>query len=203
MQQEPETFSDDARPKTSFFSVLWSTLAVVMGVGVISCALWGYAQINANNTREEASATFPWQGEGITIKSMTAWWKSSRGDARMEMRAAYYPVARIKLGECTGDGMISVIFMDAMRRQIGEPIHIPYRKGQFPAREENWVRASGDTATCRLETGFDTEEELTLHRIQPNTPLWRVRVVYRPAGEAVSRELGYVTVNLQEAKTEE
>lgn len=200
MQHETAT---PAKPTKSFFSVFWGTIAALMGLVLLGGAGWMYSQIRPTNDREFASAPFPWTEGDVSVTNVMAWWKSAAGDARMEMRAGYYPVARIRLGSCSGNGMMTVTFHDELNRQVGEAIHIPYRNGQFTKREENWVRAEGDLATCRVEAGFENKQELVLRQIQPEMPLWRVKLIYRTEGDRTAHFLGFITIQPDEVKEAE
>lgn len=198
-----ETDRTDAVPAKSLASKIWGTIAALMALALLAGAGWMYSQINATNNREFSSSPFPWTVGDVTVANVTAWWKSAEGDARMEMRAGYYPVARIRLGACTGSGMMTVTFHDELNRQVGEAIHMPYRDGQFTKRDENWVRAEGSLATCRVEAGYENKQALELIQIQPEMPLWRVKVIYRADGDRTAHRLGFITIQTDEVKEAE
>lgn len=201
MQQTQDLYaSSRQQPKKKFRIGVWAVVAALLGLGLVAGAAWMYCQIKPVNDRHYTSSAFPWVGDGVSVSSAMAWWKSAKGDARMEMRAGYYPVARIRLGEGKGKGLMTVTFHDEMNRQVGEAIHMPYEDGRFARREENWVRADGDVATCRVEAGYESKEELTLRLIQPNMPLWKVKVIYRTEGDRTAHFLGTVTINPEEVQ---
>ena len=203
MQQSQDLYeSENKQPKKRFRIGVWGIIAALMGLGLAAGAVWMFCQIRPVNDRHYTSSPFPWVGEQVTVSSAMAWWKSAKGDARMEMRAGYYPVARIRLGGGKGKGMMTVTFHDELDRQVGEAIHMPYADGQFTRREENWVRAEGDIATCRVEAGYENKQEIVLRLIQPEMPLWKVRVIYRPEGERTPYFLGTVTISPEEVKDE-
>lgn len=205
--QDPQSLSDDhQQPHTGArkrpFPV-FALLACVMGALILAAAGWAYCQIHGTEGRMVTSSPFPWEGQGLSVRSVSAIWKASKGDARMEMRATHYPVARIKLGEGEGNGLMQVTFHDEFGRQVGDPVHLPYRKGQFMTKDDNWVRADKDTATCRIEGGFTNEGDYELHCLQLKTPLWQVRLYQRAEGEPRMRFLGSVSVQTEAPRTEE
>ncbi len=203
MQQSQDLYESQHRvPKKRFRPGVWGIAAALVGLGLLAGAVWMFCQIRPVNDRHYTSSPFPWVGEQVTINSAIAWWKSAKGDARMEMRTGYYPVARIRLGGGKGKGLMTVTFHDELNRQVGEAIHMPYADGQFARREENWVRAEGDVATCRVEAGYENKQEIVLRLIQPDMPLWKVKVIYRPEGERTAYFLGTVTINPEEVKDE-
>lgn len=203
MQQSQDLYaSEQVKPKKKIRMGVWAVVAALMGLGVVAGAVWLFCQIRPVNERHYCSSPFPWGGDHVRVTSAMAWWKSAKGDARMEMRAGYYPVARIRLGGGKGKGMMTVTFHDELNRQVGEAIHMPYADGQFARRDENWVRAEGDVATCRVEAGYENKQEIVLRLIQPEIPLWKVKVIYRPEGERSAYFLGTVTINPEEVKDE-
>lgn len=201
MQKQQDLYaSEHKQPKKPFRPGVWAILATLMGLGLLAGALWMFSQIHATNDRHHTSSPFPWVGESVSVSSVTAWWKSAKGDARMEMRAAYYPVARVRLGEGKGKGVLTVSFHDELNRQVGEAIHMPYADGQFARREENWVRAEGDVATCRVEAGFESRGDLVRHRLLTTEPLWKIKVIYRAEGDTTAHFLGTMTISPDEVK---
>lgn len=203
--QQPQDFyaaPEEQKPKKKFRIGVWAVLAILMGACMVGGAAWMFCQIRPVNDRHHLSSPFPWGGEDITVSSAMAWWKSAKGDARMEMRAAYYPVVRIRLGGGKGKGLLTVTFHDELNRQVGEAIHTPYADGEFTRREENWVRAEGAVATCRVEAGYENSQELVLRLIQPEMPLWKVKLIYRPDGDRTAHFLGTLTINPEEVKDE-
>ncbi len=136
----------------------------------------------------------PWGGAAVVVTEAKATWKSSVGNARMELRAAYYPVLQLQLGGGEGSGHLLVRFADASGAQKGETIVLPYEKGHFlPAREVN-VHAEGNNATAHVELGFHTQDEYLVHKFTESAPLWRVVVTYRPSGSYDEQYLGYTSV---------
>lgn len=194
--QQTQNLGDTApQPaKTKFRFTVWGILATLIALASLGWALWMYAQIRPVNERHHSSTPFPWTGENVTVQAVSAYWKSAKGDARMEMRAAYFPVAEIRLAGGEGRGIITVTFHDEWNRQVAEAVHIPYENGHFRRGEENWVSADGDKALCRIEAGFENAGDLDLHRISTDTPLWKAKVIYRAEGADSAHFLGTVTV---------
>lgn len=117
-----------------------------------------------------------WEADGVCIDKAKAFWKSSAGDSRMELRSYNYPVCRIRLDEAQGNGLVTVRFLNGSRVQMGDRIYLQYRDGKFVPRNSNSMQVTETEAEVRLEDGFLTKDDYTLHQYDQHAPLWRVEV---------------------------
>lgn len=136
----------------------------------------------------------PWKSEHIVISEAEASWKSSAGDARMELRARYYPSARIKLASTEGKGTLSIRFLDSTGAQIGDRVNVPYDNNQFTAKETPSLQVNGNEITVRLEDGYQAEDLYRLHQVDDKEPLWRIEVDYSPLEHRKRFYLGHISV---------
>ena len=165
-----------------FFPLLaLATAAVLLGL----CAWFIHGL--PSYTGRDASDALPWQGEGICMRSAEAYWKSSQGDERMMLRTAYYPEARLGLGETPGSGFLLLSFRDTWGREVGDPIRLPYAHGQFEPRDQSALQAHEGQATVRLEVGYGSDSEMQAHLINPKETLWTLEVKLCPEGAAEAR----------------
>ncbi|MCQ2364844.1 MAG: hypothetical protein MJ051_04760 [Akkermansia sp.] len=200
---EPTAEQQKRRSRRRLFRRFWAALAGVLGIALLGCVLWAFSQIRSTENRVYVSSPLPWAGEGVVVERLNGWWKSGKGDDRMALRSTLYPIANVKLGDCKGSGLLVLSFHDEFGRQVGDPVHLPYREGQFNKQEAAWIRAEGDNATCRIEVGFDNEDGLLLQQLLTETPLWTVRLRYRTNEERTLHHLGTISIEPREQKTAE
>ncbi len=172
---------------------LWSSTAAALLLGAALVWLVPHCSLPTASWRD-ARSTLPWDAPTLRVEEVKGVWKSSKGHARMELRAAYYPVAEIGLGEAQGAGMLYVRFTDPAGHQVGDTINLHYKDGAFLPREDVNIHAAGAKATAFIEAGYDKETDFHLHEVDENSPLWRVKLFNRGEGEAEMHELGSVTI---------
>ena len=162
-----------------FFPLLaLATAALLIGL----CAR--FVHTLPSYTGRDTSDALPWKSEGICMRGAEAYWKSAQGDERMMLRTAYYPEARLCLGETPGSGFLLLSFRDTWGREVGDPVHLPYTHGQFEPRDQSTLQANEQQATIRLETGYGSDSEMQAHLINDEEPLWTVAVKLCPEGAA-------------------
>lgn len=207
MQQQEHTETtaetENRRSRRRFFRRFWAALAGVLGVVLLGGVLWVLSQIHSTEDRMYTSSPLPWAGEDVVVTKLSGWWKSGKEDDRMALRSSLYPIANVKLGDCKGTGLLVLTFHDEFGRQVGDPVHLPYREGKFNKQEAAWIRAEGDNATCRIEVGFDNEDGLLLQQIETQKPLWTMRLRYRTNEERTLHHLGTLAIEPREQKTAE
>ncbi len=146
------------------------------------------------STWRDANSTLPWRNESVCVEKVKGAWVNSAGDERMALRTACYPVADIELGEAGGSGMLYITFIDERGHQAGDTLSLHYDKGQFLPRREPNMEAEGNKARVFIETGYETLKDFELHQYDEHSPLWRVRLHYRPEGAAEMSPLGFETI---------
>lgn len=206
MQQQDNMEPTEETPRRRFRITrhIWAVLAGLLSVAALACVLNAFFHIHSTpDSRSYISSPLPWAGEDIVVERLNGWWKSGKGDDRMALRSSLYPIASVKLGDCKGSGLLVLTFHDEFGRQVGDPVHLPYREGQFAKQEAAWIRAEGDNATCRIEVGFDNDDGLLLQQLQPKAPLWSVRLRYRTSEERTLHRLGTMAIEPREQKTED
>ncbi len=174
-------------------NLIWGGIFAGLLLTAAAIWLWSYRDL-PTATGREANDTLPWQTGSLTVEEVRGHWRSSEGHARMELRAALYPVARLTLGEGQGSGMLYVRFTDSAGKQAGDIISLPYRDGSFVPRTESNINASGKTAEVYVEAGFESKDYFTLHQINEHSALWRIQVACMPEGTSTPRLLGFVTI---------
>lgn len=176
-------------------NIFWMSLCLILLLMAFGAGLYAYRNLPTSQWREVVSPSLPWQGDGIRVESIDSHWRNSRGHARMELRAAYYPIAHIRLGESSGKGSLLIRFIDSNGDQVGDHISLSYESGHFlPVHDLN-ITAEGKEAEVFVESGFQDRDEFTLHLLTESTPLWRVIVWNRPEGSPEERFVGYVSVS--------
>ena len=178
--------------KTSWKDKLWGSLALLLLFGGIVSFWWVVHKLPHAEWRNEFKP-LSWKAAGVRINHAKAYWKSSAGDERMELRAYCFPVCKIKLDAAEGSGSVAVRFVNAQGVQMGDRINIYYRDGKFDARQSNSMQVTDTEATVRLEDGFLSKDEYTLHQFSQDSPLWRVYVDCRPDNGDM-QPLGYLSI---------
>ncbi|MBO5684507.1 MAG: hypothetical protein J6R92_06115 [Akkermansia sp.] len=178
--------------KTGGKNKVWGGIALlILAIGVISfwCTMHKLPHAEWRNEFKPLS----WEAAGVCIDHAEAYWKASAGDSRMELRAFCFPVCHLELDEAEGSGMVTVRFQNGQGVQMGDRINIPYKDGKFLPRESNSMHVTETEATVRLEDGFLSQDEYTLHQFNQDAPLWRVYVECRPqAGDL--QPMGYLSI---------
>ncbi len=182
----------DKPKKSGWKNKAWAIVALL----ILVCGIGGFWAAVAKLPHAEWRNEFKplaWEGAGVCIDDAEAFWKASAGDARMELRAYSYPVCRLVLNEAEGSGQITVRFFNGDGVQIGDRVYIPYKDGKFVPRENNSMQVTESEATVRLEDGFLTKDEYTLHQFNQDARFWRVEVDCRPEG-GEPQPLGHLSV---------
>lgn len=193
MQEPKEQRNAEEKPRKKIINLIWGAIFGMMLLGLAGAFVYIYRNVPTSEWRQSSSPT-PWRGAGVIVNEAEASWRNSAGDARMELRAAYYPVMRLQLDTCEGRGTIIVRFADETGAQRGESISIAYANGAFtPSRDRNVV-AEGNKAEVHIESGFPTADEYLVHKFTESAPLWRVVVTNRPAGTYEEHFIGYTCV---------
>lgn len=193
MQAPDEQKSTKLKPRNKYSNLIWGTLFGVLLLGILGFGAYQYKDIPTSDWRK-SSNPLPWGAPGVIVEKAEAYWQSSAGNARMELRAAFYPVIHLQLGDCSGSGQLLVRFADASGVQKGETITIGYHQGAFlPARYSN-VKTQGKTAEAYIETGFVSPDEYQIHKLTESAPLWRAVVTHRAAGSYEEQYVGYTCV---------
>lgn len=178
--------------KTGWKDKAWGGVALlILLAGIISfwCSIHKLPHAEWRNEFKPLS----WKAAGVCIDHAEAFWKASAGDSRMELRAYSFPVCRLELDEAEGSGYISVYFKNGQGVQMGDRTNIYYKDGKFIPREGNSLQVSEKEATVRLEDGFLSQDEYTLHQFNQDAPLWRVYVDCRPEnGDTIP--MGYLSI---------
>lgn len=173
--------------------IFWGLSGILLLAGV-AAALLPYRHLQLAEWRETAT-DFPVRcSTGTVLEKVEAAWQSSRGNERMELRAAYYPTATITIEAAQGAGQFMLRFVDSRGEFRGEIYTAPYQNGSFcPARD---ITLSDDArqATVRLEEGFDTKDAYLLHSLSESEPLWRIYVWHRAEGTEENALVGFRTI---------
>ena len=178
--------------KTGWKDKTWGGIALLT---LAICAIIFYALIARLPHAEWRNEYQPlaWEAAGVCIDHAAASWKSSAGDERMELRAYCYPECVLNLDKAEGRGDIIVRFLNAQGVQMGDRVNLPYADGKFIPRESHSLKVTESEATVRLEDGFLSKDEYTLHQFNQDTPLWRVYIECRPENGELTH-LGYLSI---------
>ena len=178
--------------KTGWKNKAWTIVALLILVGGVVGFRATIIKLPHAEWRNEFKP-LSWKAAGVCIDDAEAFWKASAGDARMELRSYSFPVCRLELDEAEGSGYVTVRFFSGEGVQMGDRVYIQYRDGKFIPRENNSMQVTETEATVRLEDGFLTKDEYTLHQFNQDAPLWRVEVDCRPEG-GETHPLGHLSV---------
>lgn len=171
-------------------NLIWISVCCALMAAALAAGICLYKDLPTSEWRQ-SETPLPWKDEGICIDKAHARWQSSQGNPRMELRVLYYPLAHLELGQAQGSGTLLVRFTDSDGAVRGGSISLPYAHGSFIDPGESNVKIHGKSADVYAETGFISNEQLTLHNLSEGSALWRVSVWNRPAGVAEERFMGY------------
>lgn len=183
--------------KKLFLNQVGTGLGLLLILLAVIAVGWFAFHVPGHPWRQNDKA-LPWQGEGITVSEIKVRWRSSEGNERMALRAAYYPEAEIKLAQCTGSGSLQVIFKDAAGHQVGSSCRLAYRDGAFVQVADEDIQAGGMEAACHIETGFKDKDSYLLHQLSMDEPLWKVEVYNVPSATYEVEPLGHTTIPAQD-----
>lgn len=177
---QDQTQPKQKRPKQ--IDRVWGLAAVLILIASITY-VWSIIDKVPHAEWRNVFKPTPWEVADVKVSEAEAYWKSSAGDTRMELRARYYPVGRIKLAKAEGEGIISVRFFDDAGNQVGDRVNVPYRNGKFVPRQDYSVQATEEELTVRLEDGFQNPDLYKLHQVDENATLWRMEFDCQPVGK--------------------
>lgn len=182
----------EKQKKLSAKDKIWGGISLlILAVAVI--AFWCVFKKLPHAEWRNEFTPLSWKAAGVCIDEAEAYWKASAGDTRMELRSYNYPVCRLELDAAEGRGSVSVRFLNGNGVQMGDRVYIQYQDGKFIPRQNNSMQVTENEATVRLEDGFLTKDEYTLHQFNENDPLWRVEIDCRPENGETQR-LGHLSV---------
>ncbi len=184
--------TEQSKAKTGWKSKVWAGIALlILAVSVVTFGVM-FSKVPKAEWRNAYSPQ-PWEAAGICIHEIDAIWKSSAGDPRMELRAYCFPICRFQLKEATGEGQVTVRFINSKGEQMGDRLYIAYKDGKFTPRESNSLHVTETEVTVRLEDGFLSKDDYTLHQLSQDEPLWKVQVGCR-LSNGEQHELGYISI---------
>lgn len=191
-EEEPYVSRTQQR-KVDFMNHLGKGAGFAVLFLAVSFIVWFACNVPGYPWRQN-DVNLPWKGEGITVAEAKVQWNSTKGDERLELRAILYPTLQVKLGNCSGNGYLHVIFKDPNGHQISDICRIPYGNGEFIETYQANIQAAGKEATCYIETGITDKDSYTLHQLNMDEPLWRVDVRNLPEGKDEAEELGHLSI---------
>lgn len=179
--------------KIGLKNLIWMTLFSGLVVVVLAAVFYTYRNVPMAHWRE-FNTGLPMKGAALVLENVEGTWKSSKGNARLELRTAYYPEVRLTLGSGSGRGVIYLKFVNSRRAEQGRPAALRYSDGVFLPANDVDVKAEGKTAVVLLERGFANAQDYRLHQLNEDEPLWRVQIYQRPADANVTYYLGETTI---------
>ena len=172
--------------------MVWGCIALlILLVGAI--CFWSIINKAPQAEWRNAYTKLPWEAAGVRINEAEASWKSSQGDARMELRAYCYPACRLVLSEASGTGYITVRMFDSFGTQMGDRVRINYNNGRFQPTHGNSLQVTETEAQIRLEDGFKTPDLYKLHQVNEKEKYWSIQVTCHPDG-GEPEELGRLSI---------
>lgn len=154
-----------------------SVIAVLMSC--LCVYLFSFSEWTVTRGRA-LDAQLPWIGNGVTISEVSGEWCSSSGDARMSLRAAYYP--RVKIVTKDGDGALLVRFKNSQGHFVGDPVSLKVKGGKFVSSSDINAMVEGNSVVVRCEVGFPSRNDFRAHTFMKNEALWAA-VVYEKNSE--------------------
>lgn len=179
--------------KIGIKNLVWLTMFAGLMVVVLGVVLYTYRNLPVGEWRV-SSSKMPIRGIGVVIDELTSEWKSAKGNSRMELRTAYYPLVSLRMQSCTGNGIFFIKFVDGRGEQKGDHVVLRYRDGQFVPVNDFTIKTEDLKAEVCMESGFGNEPEYRLHRLKEEENLWRVQIWQRPAEATTTYYLGYCTI---------
>lgn len=172
--------------------MVWGCIALLI---LLTGAICFWSTFNKTPQAEwrNAYTKLPWEAGGVRITEAEASWKSSQGDARMELRAYSYPSCRLVLSEASGTGYLTIRMYDSNGTQMGDRVRINYHNNQFQPTQGNSLQVTGTEAYIRLEDGFKTPDLYNLHQINEKELYWSIQVTCHPNG-AEPEDLGRLSI---------
>lgn len=174
-------------------NLIWVSVSCALLLGALVMGMRLYKDLPTAQWRQSATP-LPWQAQGISVTRAEGRWQSSKGNPRMELRALYYPLARIEIGELQGSGSLLIRFTDSNGLVRGGAISIPYANGALVDRRESNVKIQGKSIDAYAETGFASKEEALLHNLSEQSALWRFSIWIRPEGSEDEQFVGYACI---------
>ncbi len=153
---------------------------------------------NVPNVKQRVhDANLPWETNDIEVEEAKATWKSSQGNARLELRVAYYPQLELNLAMAKGSGLMYVDFVNSQDQRVGSTIVLTYTVEGFArnSASEN-IQIKGKSAIVNVEGGFASKDEYTIHRNSETEALWTAHVSYKPDTSEEVIKLGSVDVTV-------
>lgn len=147
-----------------------------------------------------AHSPFPWRAAGVSITDARAAWIPAAEHPRLKDRPdyfgkiAYFPAARLELGEAAGSGRLYVSFRNGVGNRVGNLVVLRYSKGSFEEKKEPGIEVSGQRALISIESGLENDAALTEQHLREGSPLWTLRVDVHPDGESGEEQLGSSTL---------
>ncbi len=197
MQASEEQVNGKKERRFKLSNLIWGGIFAAILLCGAAVGVYLYKNIPTSDWRMSGLA-LPWKSADVEIREADAFWRNSKGHARMELRAAYYPVLQLQLGDCGGSGHLIIRFADASGVQKGETISLAYNQGQFRPTQDTNVKAEAKTAEVFIETGFASDDMYTVHKLTETSPLWRVAVWSRPTGSYNEQFIGYTCIAPEE-----
>ncbi len=193
MQEQKASNASSLVARIGVWNLIWLGILGVLLLAAAITWLWPYRALPTASWRD-MNSNLPWKNDSICVEGVSGYWKSAKGNERMVLRAACYPVAEIELGESEGSGMLYISFTDENDHQAGDTISLYYNKGEFRPRKEVNIEASGNKACVFVEAGYDKETEYKLHMHDESQQLWRINLYYRPDGTTKMNYMGSETI---------
>lgn len=147
-----------------------------------------------------AHSPFPWRAAGVSIADARAAWIPAAEHPRLKDRPdyfgkiAYFPAARLELGETSGSGRLYVSFRNSVGNRVGNLVVLRYSNGSFEEKREPGIEVSGQKALISIESGLEDDAALTEQRLREDSPLWTLRVDVHPDGDSFEEQLGSTTL---------
>lgn len=147
-----------------------------------------------------AHSPFPWRAAGVSIADARAAWIPAAEHPRLKDRPdylgkiAYFPAARLELGETSGSGRLYVSFRNSVGNRVGNLVVLRYSNGSFEEKREPGIEVSGQKALISIESGLEDDAALTEQRLREGSPLWTLRVDVHPDGDSFEEQLGSTTL---------
>ena len=177
---------------------IWNLVFLILfgGVLVVALGVAVYSSRNIPTSEWRETERYYRRGgaENIELQNIETGWKSSKGNARLELRTAYYPSAKLTIAGGKSSGRLLIRFQDSRNQQQGDTLSLSYRDGKFVPRKDVDIQAENNTATVLLERGFVDDDSYLLHCLNEEEPLWRVYVWQQPEGTKNAYLLGYRTI---------
>lgn len=204
MQEEKERQKKSFLKRIGIFNLICITAFIGSLLVAAAAVAYMYKDVRTHQHGEH-SQQLPWVGHEIVISDFQCGWMDVSQNAWMKMNGiSKTPFIMLTLGECSGSGTLYIQFKNDKGNNVGSPVTMLYRNGQFENIDRQYYAASGQKAKAYGFPVFSgtnlvsPEDQFLAHCINDRKKPWLVEISYYPTsgtGTGGRLMLGYTTIS--------